>query len=165
MQAELDAGNAAFALAHEALGSRVQRRHRTVYDLDETDGRFDLAVIGTLLLHLRDPVAALRAVRGVADRLLLVEAVTPAASALRARPMAELAPADGPFWWLANSAGLQRMAQAAGFTVERSSRPFVVPWGSAHRPDLRSVLRRPLRELPRRALVRRGLLHVWVLAR
>lgn len=166
VQAELDAGNAAFELAREALGSRVERLHRSVLDLREQDvGRFDVAVIGTLLLHLRDPVGALRALRGVTDALLVNEAVAPAPSALRGRPMAELAPIDGPFWWLPNPAGLQRMVEAAGFAVDERSRPYLVPWGAAHRPPVRAVLRRPLRGLPRRALVRSGLLHVWVLAR
>ena len=39
---------------------------RSVYDLDpERDGRFDVVVCGSLLLHLRDPVRALEAIRGV----------------------------------------------------------------------------------------------------
>lgn len=167
VQAELDAGNRAFDLACEALGSDVQRRHRSLYELREDEvGRFDVAVIGTLLLHLRDPIAALRAVRGVADRLLLNEAITPSLTALRGRAMAELSPAAGPFWWLANPAGLRRMVTAAGFEVEAVGRPYVLPWGEGHRPPLRDVVRNgPLRGLPRRALVGRGMLHVWLLAR
>src|SRR3954451_9050574 len=83
IQAELDAGNAAFALAAEALGSSVQRRHVSVYDLREEEvGRFGFAVLGTLLLHLRNPVGALTAVRGVTERLLVNDAVRPG----RARP-------------------------------------------------------------------------------
>jgi hypothetical protein len=167
VQAELDAGNRAFELAWEALRSDVQRRHQSLYELREDEvGRFDLAVIGTLLLHLRDPVAALRAVRGVADRLLLNEAIAPGLSALRRRPVAELSPADGPFWWLANPAGLRRMAEAAGWEVERMGRPYVLPWGPGRRPQLRDVVRNgPLRGLPRRALAGRGMLHVSLLAR
>lgn len=166
VQRELDDGNGAFALAWDALGSHVQRRHQSLYELDEDEvGRFDVAVIGTLLLHLRDPIAALRAVRGVADVLLLNEAVAPALSALSRRPQAELAPAHGPYWWLANPAGLRKMVEAAGFTVRAEGRPYLVPWGAGHRPSLRKVLRGgPARELPRRALVRRGQLHHWLLA-
>src|SRR4051794_15943029 len=104
VQAELDAGNAAFALAREALGSSVQRRHESVYALDRDDiGRFDFAVIGTLLLHLRDPVGAIAAVRGVADRLLVNDAVRLSVADLRSVPMARLAPDPAqPFWWLFN---------------------------------------------------------------
>lgn len=165
VQRELDDGNAAFGIAREALGSRVQRVHRSVYALDPAEvGRFDFAVIATLLLHLRDPIRALVALRGVTDRLLVNEAVVPSLDVLRRRPLAELSTLDGPFWWLANPAGLARMLEGAGFAVEAQGRPYLVPWGAGHRPGWSAVIRRPLRGLPRRALLRGGLLHAWVLA-
>src|SRR3954471_5203428 len=55
---ELEVGNRAFDQARTALGSNVQRRFGSVYDLDG-DETFDVALIGTLLHHLRDPVGAL----------------------------------------------------------------------------------------------------------
>src|SRR3954451_5794252 len=65
-RSELDAGNQAFDIARAALGSKVERRYRPVYDLrPEEVGEFDFAVLGTLLLHLRDPVSALRGIRRV----------------------------------------------------------------------------------------------------
>lgn len=162
VQAELDAGNAAFETAREALGSKVARRHQSVYDLSAQDvGRFDFAVIGTLLIHLRDPVAALRAIRAVSDRLLVVEAVSPSLQIFGSTPSAEIAPVSGPFWLVPNPAGLRRWTVIAGFEIQASSRPFVVPWG-AGRPDWGSVLRRPLRRLPRRMVLRRGSPHVWI---
>src|SRR3954465_13997704 len=46
--AEVRAGNEGFDLAREALGSRVERVYRTVYELDASwAGRFDFAVLGT----------------------------------------------------------------------------------------------------------------------
>jgi len=69
--------SAGFALVAEVIHSRVERREISIYDLD-TDlvGRFDFVYIGSLLLHLRDPVGALMKVRGVCDgRLLLVDAI------------------------------------------------------------------------------------------
>ena len=162
IQAELDAGNAAFALAREALGSAVQRRHISVYDLSEDAvGRFDFAVLGTLLLHLRNPVGALMAVRGVTDRLLVNDAVQPSRSS---QPLARFAPTPHePFWWLFNRPALLRAVEAAGFAVEQASRPYPVPWGPG-RPAP-SLLGGGLGELRRRAQMRRGAPHVWVLAR
>src|SRR3954468_19023326 len=65
--AEVEAGKRAFEAARDALGSNVQRVYRSVYDLDPPNqGDFDLVVVGTLLLHLRDPVAALGAIRSCA---------------------------------------------------------------------------------------------------
>src|SRR5687767_11626983 len=70
---ELAAGNRAFELAREALGSTVERRYLSIYELDPADvGQFDFAVLGTLLLHLRDPVTALTAVRSVVRGRFLV---------------------------------------------------------------------------------------------
>src|SRR3954452_12785669 len=48
-----------FEIAKRELGSSVQRLEKSVYDVDETDmGRFDLVYLGSLLIHLRDPVRA-----------------------------------------------------------------------------------------------------------
>ncbi len=56
-------GGAGFELAREALGSAVERRELSVYDLDPDEiGSFDFVYVGSLLLHLRDPVRALAAV-------------------------------------------------------------------------------------------------------
>lgn len=49
-----------FRLAAEALGSSVQLRSVSIYDLDPADvGTFDVVTCGSLLLHLRDPMRAL----------------------------------------------------------------------------------------------------------
>src|SRR4051794_27943263 len=66
-------GGAGFEIARTALDSRVQRRERSIYDLDpEVDGEFDLVYLGSLLLHLRDPVRALERARSVCRGRLLV---------------------------------------------------------------------------------------------
>jgi tRNA (mo5U34)-methyltransferase len=169
VQRELEDGNRAFRLAREAIGSRVERRHVSIYDLDPVQlGSFDFGVIGTLLLHLRDPVSALAAVRRViAGRLLLNEPVIPEVHAsVRRRAIAEPLMVGGPFWWRCNPAGLRHLLGAAGFDVLKTGRPYVVPFGSGHTaPRLISELHRPLVEVPRRLIERRGHLHCWVLAK
>ncbi len=167
---EIAAGKRAFETAHRALGSSVRRIYRSVYDLDAADaGVFDLAVLGTLLLHLRDPVRALAAVHAClrpGGSLIVNDVVPVGVVSLLRRPVAEALMQNGPFWWLANPAGLQRMAEAAGFTVLRRSRPYVVPWGASGQTlTLRRVVRRPLADVPRRLAHRRGAPHVWLLAR
>ena len=55
-----------FEIARQALSSRVEKRLINVYDLSpEAVGMFDVVVCGSLLLHLRDPVRALEAIRSV----------------------------------------------------------------------------------------------------
>src|SRR5581483_2882782 len=49
-----------FLLAKEPLDSKVERRAMSVYDLNPSEvGMFDFVYVGSLLLHLRDPVRAL----------------------------------------------------------------------------------------------------------
>jgi tRNA (mo5U34)-methyltransferase len=125
-----------FAAAHAALQSRVQKVEVNVYDLDPGElGRFDVVVLGSLLLHLRDPVRALEAVRSVTGGWFMsVEAISlPLTLLARRRPLAELADEDSVCqWWTVNAAGHRRLLEAAGFEVVSASRPFAEPFGSAH---------------------------------
>ena len=55
-----------FEVARDALGSKVSRIECNLYDASpERLGMFDFVFIGSVLLHLRDPVRALRALRTV----------------------------------------------------------------------------------------------------
>jgi tRNA (mo5U34)-methyltransferase len=167
IQKELDAGHRAFAAAASALSSEVQRLNHSVYDLHSTDlGTFDFAVLGTLLLHLRDPVKALTEIAGTLDgQFLLNEPVIPGRASFRSHPRAELMMRDGPFWWLCNPAGHKRLIEAAGMRPLRGSRPYVIPWGSGFAPpSLGKTLAGHPFGLPRRLLERRGALHAWTLA-
>jgi tRNA (mo5U34)-methyltransferase len=114
----------AFALAKQALDSRVERRALNVYDLGPgAVGEFEFAFVGSILLHLRDPVLALERVRSVCrGEALIFEAIDMTGTVLSPRsPRASL---DGSraWWWTPNMAGLRRMIESAGFeVVERSS--------------------------------------------
>jgi tRNA (mo5U34)-methyltransferase len=68
-----------YTMAQTALASTVQRRPLSVYDLDPDDvGLFDFVYVGSLLVHLRDPVRALERVRSVltpGGRMMSVDAI------------------------------------------------------------------------------------------
>jgi tRNA (mo5U34)-methyltransferase len=133
--AEVDypSGKAAFDLAHRSLRSNVEHRHISVYDLDRGElGGFDVVFVGTLLLHLRDPVRALTAIRGVTDgELVLNESISVPLTVLHPRsPAARLIATGGTNWWVPNAAGLRRMVEAAGFEVVEASRPYALRWGA-----------------------------------
>ncbi|HVS29335.1 MAG TPA: class I SAM-dependent methyltransferase [Solirubrobacteraceae bacterium] len=154
------ASQAAFGIAHRALRSRVQRRDFSVYDLEpQSIGRFDFAFIGTLLLHLRDPVGALAAIRRVLDgQLLSNDVCSPAMTVLHPRrPAAELLMREIPFWSIPNVAGRLRIVEAAGFEILRSGRPYLMGYGAGWRRE-RPRLR--LNEL----VLRLGAPHTWILA-
>jgi len=135
--AERKRGGEGFRLACEALGSRVEMVERSVYDLDPEElGEFDFAYLGSLLLHLRDPVRALERVRAVvAGRLLVVDVYDPLMSLLfRRRPLATLDGGGRPWWWQSNIACLVRMVEAAGFRALEQPRRVRMPRGEGQPP-------------------------------
>lgn len=164
-----------FDLAHEALGSRVEWVAVSVYDLSpKLLGSFDLVVVGSMLLHLRDPVRALAAVRTlVRGELLVNDVVSLPLTVLRPRwPAARLVGVDHPTWWIPNAAGLRRLVEAAGFRVLAAGRPYFLRFGrgrtTADAPPLTPLTRSPLHRLPlqilRNATDRLGVPHAWLRA-
>jgi tRNA (mo5U34)-methyltransferase len=112
-----------FALAAELLGSRVQLRDFSVYDLDPADvGEFDLIVMGYVLQMLRDPLRALEAVRRVCKgHLLLLETVSLPLELLPS-PLARLdARREGREWFVFNRRGLRKALELSGWVVEETT--------------------------------------------
>ena len=158
-----------FRIAAEALGSSVRRVPVSIYDLSpETVGTFDVVVVGSLLLHLRDPLRALEAVRSVCGgELLSMESIDLGLTALHPRkPVARLnGVGELCQWWEASAAGHRQMVRSAGFTIERSVGPYEVPFGPAHPPKRRGLATVPDRVLRRVLTGGPGVPHHAVLAR
>ncbi|MBA3298908.1 MAG: methyltransferase domain-containing protein, partial [Thermoleophilaceae bacterium] len=130
--AERQAGGRGFEIARRALGSSVERLERSVYELDPNEiGTFDVVYLGSLLVHLRDPVGALERVRSVCrETLVVVDGVDPLLSLLfRRLPAATLDGVGRPWWWHGNPAALARLVQAAGFDVIEGPRRLYIPPG------------------------------------
>jgi tRNA (mo5U34)-methyltransferase len=124
-----------FEIARDALGSAVEKRNRSIYDLDPAvDGTFDFVICGTLLLHLRDPIRALERIRAVcAGCFLSAEQIDVRLSFLRPRqPVAHFRGGDRVQWWIPNRAAHRRMLEAAGFEITRVARPYRIPFGVSH---------------------------------
>ncbi len=147
-----------FEIAREAVGSRVERIAVSVYDLDPAvHGTFDVVYFGSLLVHLRDPVGALEAVRGVCDgRLIVVDGIDLFLSL--AHPTRAVATLDGrgrPWWWHVNQAGLARLVESAGFVVTKGPERIFIPAGAGQ----------PVARLKPRLLTsrqgRQGLVNAW----
>jgi tRNA (mo5U34)-methyltransferase len=124
-------------------------------------------VCGSLLLHLRDPVRALEAIRGVCDGAFLsAETVNLPLTLLHRRtPAAELKGDRNCQWWIPNVAGHRRMLESAGFRIDDAVGPYAIPFGPGH-----PASSRPLERLRRRALSklmtgRVGVPHQALLAR
>ena len=96
----------------------------SVYELDASFGAFDLVICGSMLMHIPDPIGAVRAMRTVcSDRLLLSTACTED-SARESRSLFEFTGvhvSEGDYWsyWLISAQGLAHLCTAAGFFVIR----------------------------------------------
>lgn len=104
-----------FQIAHKALGSKVDRIVCNVYDLDPANiGTFDLVHVADLLLHLENPLAALRAIRAVTGgQALISDCFDPDLEPGTTRYLGGWA--DVP-WWLPSLETLTQMVVDAGFT-------------------------------------------------
>lgn len=161
---------AGFRLAAALMGSKVDWRPCSIYDLDPAElGTFDVVVCGSLMLHLRDPIRALEAVRAVTDGVFLSsEQIELSLDVLgRKRALFTLNGSGGDCQWFNfNAAGHERLLYAAGFAVERASRHFNVRFN--HHPKHRAGLKHRVREVAVRRLTgstEDGVLHRAVLAR
>lgn len=155
-----------FEIARDLLQSSVTRVQANVYDLDPADlGEFDVVVCGSLLLHLRDPLRALDAIRSVCrEQLMCTNEVVPNATLGSRRPAAILdGMTDQLQWWIPNPAGHARMVEAVGFDIDTEV-SYREPYGPAH-PSMTgpaAALDRIKRKL---APGREGVLHHAILAR
>jgi tRNA (mo5U34)-methyltransferase len=129
--ADVQARSAGFRLLGELLDSKVEWRGVSVYDVADAGlGTFDFVMLGSLLVHLRDPVRALDAVRRVttghfmcADFLHWPAQVL----SLGRRPLFELRGIGGDFqWWMASAPGLRQLLHVGGFEVLRESPYFLL---------------------------------------
>ena len=135
-----DAGSG-FEIAHRALGSSVERIETNVYDLDPSAvGEFDFVYVGSLLMHLRDPVGALERVRSVCrGTLLLVDNYDIALTVAHPRrPVAALDGVGRPWWWKMNLAAVVRAVEAGGFGLTQPARRVWMPPGEGH-PEARAT--------------------------
>ncbi|HVW81511.1 MAG TPA: methyltransferase domain-containing protein [Mycobacteriales bacterium] len=127
-----------FHFVNDALGGGIEHRELSVYDLDPaTVGEFDMVYVGSLLLHLRDPIGALERVRSVCGdgaRAIFVDAIDLGLTVRHPRrPHASLDAVGRPWWWLPNAAALRRMVEAAGFEVRWESGPIYLRPGAGQR--------------------------------
>lgn len=126
--------SAGFHLLHDILGSSVRWHGSSIYSLDPSElGVFDVVMCGSLLVHLRDPVRALDAVRKVTSGVFVsADYIHPSVNFLaRRRPLFELRGESSDFqWWLASDAGLKRLLHVAGFEIESVSKYFLLRPGA-----------------------------------
>jgi SAM-dependent methyltransferase len=85
-----------FWFAHRRHDSAARVHYGNVYDLPQRLGRFDVAVMAAVLLHVRDPLGVVAQCARLSDRLVITDMHVPE---LDGRPIQQLVPAvDAPHW-------------------------------------------------------------------
>ncbi len=125
---------AAFQLAREALGSRVEDVDIDVMDLSpERVGTFDVVLFLGVLYHLRHPLLALERVASVTGNLLILETVVDMVGirrpAMAFYPDRELN-GDPTNWWGPNVPAVRGMLTSVGFQQVRTT---ATPPGALYR--------------------------------
>jgi tRNA (mo5U34)-methyltransferase len=120
-----------FAVAHRLLDSKVEKVVSNVYALDpDRIGTFDFVHIADLLLHLRNPLAALERVRAVTSgQALIVDVFDPD---LPDGVTAYDGGWHGVVWWRPSLQVLAQMVLDAGFASVEVRRVFNLAheWGT-----------------------------------
>lgn len=133
----MGAGERRFHVIRDAYeADNAKRVSLNLYDITpEAIGTFDFVFLGNVMLHLADPVRALRALRSVVrpggeffsfEQIQLVLSVLSPKAA-----MGSLWDTDERSrWWTPNMAGHRRLVEAAGFDIEAHGGPVFSPFGS-----------------------------------
>lgn len=106
----------AFWLAHRELGARARVHYGSAYELPDGLGRFDVAMMGAVLLHNRDPLRIVANCAARADHLVIVDSWLPE---LAGTPLARLEPscqnASWGTWWRFSPDLFRQFLEVLGF--------------------------------------------------
>jgi O-methyltransferase len=106
----------AFWFAHERLGSRANVHYGSAYAIPAGLGRFDLAVMGSVLLHVRDPLRVVEQCARLADAVVVTDLHVPE---LDGTPTAQFVPAPDSdqwdTWWRMSPELVVRFLAVLGF--------------------------------------------------
>lgn len=137
-----------FRVAHEALGSKVEKVAVSVYDLPNSGlGPFDVCFIGDVLLHLARPLDALKAVRSVCSgELIMIDRYDPTITGMGDNMLRYHGGWHEMQWWAASLETLEQWVVDAGFAPPTLGGTFKVRGHDRNNPGFdRAVLRAPIR--------------------
>ena len=114
-------------LAHRAFGSRASVYYGDVYNLPTGLGRFDVVIVGCLLMHLANPIIALESISRLStDTIVVIDTVDTHNQEPVAHLESKANDPGGHFIWFALSIGFYREVYAMlGYEiVEVASKPY-----------------------------------------
>ena len=107
--------------SHAALRSKAKVYYGDVYNLPALLGEFDIAVMGSVLLHCRDPLRIVERCAKIARTLIIVDMFHPD---LEGAPVCRLAPTTQNFlwhtWWHFGTQFFTQFLAVMGFTASEA---------------------------------------------
>jgi SAM-dependent methyltransferase len=108
--------------SHTTLHSKARVYYGDVYNLPSSLGEFDIAVMGSVLLHCRDPLRIVEQCGEKARSLVIIDMFHPD---LEGTPVCRLAPAPQNFlwhtWWHFSTQFFTQFLAVMGFTTAKTS--------------------------------------------
>lgn len=105
--------------AHTRFGSRSKAVYGDIYALPDDIGRFDVTLLGSVLLHLQNPFRALEQTATRTDRAVVVTEPVRRIPADEGRAVMEFAPVDTTktvvVWWQLTPGAVIRLLRIFGF--------------------------------------------------
>jgi len=120
---EIERWKNGYWLSHRLLGSKAEVFYGNVYDLPPALGEFDIAIVGSVLEHLSDPISALASIaRLTKERIVVVTPLLDTEEPI-ARFEGRANHPEADFTWWRYSLGVYReVFGMLGFDIERVSR-------------------------------------------
>jgi O-methyltransferase len=119
--------------SHAALQSKAKVHYGDAYNLPGALGDFDIAIMGAVLLHCRDPLRIVEQCGKQAKSLIIVDKFHPG---LEGAPVCRLAPTAENFlwhtWWHFSTQFFAQFLAVMGFTTSEPSKHEQYHRGRAH---------------------------------
>ena len=122
-RAEIERWKNAYWLSHRLLGSKADVFYGDIYNLPIGLGEFEIAIVGSVLEHLSDPISALGSIARLTKERMII--VTPLLE--NDEPIARFeGRANNPeadfTWWVYSVGAYREVLGMLGFEIERVSR-------------------------------------------
>jgi len=122
-----------YLFSHAAMQSKAKVHYGDAYNLSAALGDFDIAVMGAVLLHCRDPLGIVEQCGKRAKTLIIVDKFHPD---LEGAPVCRLAPTRENFiwhtWWHFSTQFFIQFLAVMGFTTSECSKHEQYHRGRAH---------------------------------
>ena len=122
-RAEIERWKNAYWMSHRLLGSKAEVFYGNIYELPAELGEFDIAIVGSILEHLSDPITALASIaRLTTERMIVVTPLLETDERIARFEGRANNPAADFTWWTYSPGVYREVFGMLGFTIEKISR-------------------------------------------